>query len=100
MNEKLIKCKYCKCDAAETYKVDDLWYVRCRGIRRVRVIEEVVDKETGEKKKKVRYETRRCNKWNPYEFLGLTEKSAIESWNLRNIMTGQGYPNKRKNNDL
>ena len=66
MTDKLVPCKYCKCDRAETFKVGDLWYVRCCGIKK---------SKCGDKK---------CASWNPYEFLGLKEQDAIKNWNERN----------------
>lgn len=78
MKEELEPCRYCKCKAAETYKVDGLWYVRCRGVRKVTK----TLKKDGEPYKVT--ETKKCAAWSPYEFLGLTEKAAIENWNLRN----------------
>lgn len=76
MKEELCPCRYCKCKAAETYKIEDLWYVRCRGSRKV------FDKVSG------KYIKKPCNKWLQYEFLGLTEKDAIDNWNLRNTQRG------------
>ena len=66
MTEKMVPCKYCKCQKAETFKVGDLWYVRCRG------------------SKKTKDGSKQCSSWGPYEFLGLKEKDAIDNWNERN----------------
>ena len=66
MTDKLVPCKYCKCQKAKTFKVGDLWYVRCHGI------------------KKTKCGDKQCTSWAPYEFLGLKEKDAIENWNSRN----------------
>ena len=30
-------------------------------------------------------ETKKCSAWNVYEFLGLKEQDAAESWNSRNL---------------
>ena len=61
---ELAKCRYCKCRAAETYKVGDLWYVRCKGT-----------KKCTRKNKDGVVETfyKKCDSWGPYEFLGLKE---------------------------
>lgn len=88
MTEELQPCKYCHCKKAETFKVGDLYYVRCKGTKKVKVKDP--------KTKEVSYITKACTSWDRYEFLGFTEKSAIENWNMRNTMTGQGYPKKKK----
>lgn len=67
MKQKLKPCRYCKCQKAETFKVGDLWYVRCKGSKKGK---------TGDVKK--------CTAWNTYEFLGLREEDAINNWNSRN----------------
>ena len=85
MNPKLLPCKYCKCDKAETFKVGDLWYVRCKGTKKVKFVDP--------KTKETRYVTKACTSWDKYEFLGFTEKGAIEGWNLRNTLTNQGVKN-------
>ena len=69
---ELEPCRYCKCRCAETYKAGDLWYVRCKGTKKGK---------NGSVKK--------CLSWHPYEFLGLTEKDAIDNWNLRNSTNWQ-----------
>lgn len=66
MKTDLHPCRYCKCKKAETFKVGDLWYVRCLGT------------------KKTKTSTKPCASWGRYEFLGLTEKAAIDNWNDRN----------------
>lgn len=78
MKEDLVPCRYCKCKAAETYSVDGLWYVRCRGVRKV---------TKTLRKDGVPYkvtETKKCSAWSPYSFLGLKEQNAIDNWNERN----------------
>lgn len=80
MKPELIECKYCHCKRAETYKVDGLWYVRCRGVKKCK-----------------NGETKPCSMWPQYEFLGLKEKDAIESWNIRNTTAGKGYKKKEFN---
>ena len=82
MKEELIPCKYCKCNKAEVFKVGELFYVRCRGTKKVKVMDQ--------KTKEYVYTTRACTSWDKYEFLGFTEKGAIENWNLRNTITNQG----------
>lgn len=77
MKEELIECKYCHCKSAQTYKIDGLWYVRCKG-----------------KKKTKNGEFKPCTSWPPYEFLALKEKDAIDNWNNRNTMEGKGYKRK------
>lgn len=66
MKNKLAPCKHCKCSKAETFKIGDLWYVRCRGVKKTK---------NGDKP---------CSRWGLYEFLGLTEKDAIANWNNKN----------------
>ncbi|MBR5584017.1 MAG: hypothetical protein IKW21_05770 [Lachnospiraceae bacterium] len=78
MKPELVPCKFCHCKKAETYKVGDLWYVRCRGT-----------------KKGKDGETIHCKRWSPYEFLGFKEEGAIEAWNTRNTLT----PGVKKNAD-
>lgn len=75
MEKELCACRYCKCQAAETYKVGDLWYVRCKGT-----------KKCTRKNKDGVVETfyKKCDSWAPYEFLGLKEQDAIDNWNERN----------------
>lgn len=75
----LVPCRYCKCKKAETFKVGDLWYVRCRGTKKV-------TKKTKEKdgNEKIVTEIKKCTAWNVYEFLGLKEKDAADNWNSRN----------------
>lgn len=75
----LVPCRYCKCKKAETFKVGDLWYVRCRGTKKV--TKKVKDKDGNEI---TVTETKKCTSWNVYEFLGMREKDAAESWNSRN----------------
>lgn len=79
MKPELVPCKFCKCKKAETFKVGDLWYVRCRG-----------------SKKRKNEETVPCKRWGTYEFLGFTEKGAIEVWNTRNALTNQGAKHENK----
>lgn len=78
MEKDLVPCRYCKQKAAEVFKVDGLYYVRCRGTRKVTK----TLKKNGEPYKAT--ENKKCAAWSPYEFLGLTEQSAINNWNLRN----------------
>lgn len=85
----LAPCRYCKCKRAETFKAGDLWYVRCRGTKKV--TKKVKDEDGN---KTTITETKKCSAWNPYEFLGLTEKSAAENWNERNSNNWQGVKNE------
>ena len=78
MEKELCACRYCKCKAAETFKVEGLYYVRCKGTRKVTK----TLKKNGEPYKVI--ETKKCNAWAPYEFLGITEQAAIDNWNDRN----------------
>ena len=71
MEKEMVPCRYCKCQKAETYSIDGLWYVRCRGA-----------------KKGKDGEIRKCSAWSPYEFLGLKEQDAINNWNDRNSSRG------------
>lgn len=60
----------CKCHKIPVLKHEtgDLWYVYCG-----------------------------CRKWDKYEFLGMTSKSAIESWNATNRpMKRTGHPRGKK----
>ena len=82
---ELSPCRYCKCKKAETFKVGDLWYVRCRGSKKVK---RVVKEKDGTEKTVT--ETKKCTAWNIYEFLGLKEIDAIENWNNRNSPNWQG----------
>lgn len=75
----LVPCKYCKCNKAETFRVGDLWYVRCRGTKKV--TKKVKDKEGNET---TVTETKKCTSWGTYEFLGMKEKDAANAWNVRN----------------
>lgn len=72
---ELVPCRYCKQQKAETFRANDLWYVRCKGNKKMKRtnkdgVEEVYWKP--------------CSYWGKYEFLGLNEKAAIDNWNTRN----------------
>lgn len=67
--EGAVPCK--KCGGHPVIeKINDLYYVQCRG------------KYTNQYG-----ETRSCDRWLPYQFLGLSEKSAVENWNCFNDKT-------------
>lgn len=83
---ELIPCRYCKCKKAETYKANDLWYVRCKGTRKVKIKVDGVEQTI----------TKRCTAWHPYEFLGLKEEAAIQNWNTRNAPVNKGNKNENK----
>lgn len=76
---ELAPCKYCKCNKAETFRVGDLWYVRCRGTKKV--TKKVKDQDGNIT---LKTETKKCSSWGTYEFLGLKEQDAIDNWNIRN----------------
>lgn len=79
MKEGLVPCRYCKCKAAEPYSVDGLYYVRCKGTRKI-------NKKIKNKDGTITHitETKKCAAWSPYEFLGTSAKAAINNWNERN----------------
>lgn len=80
----LVPCRYCKCKKAETFKVGDLWYVRCRGTKKTP--KKVKDKDGNET---IVMETKKCTSWPTYEFLGLKEQDAANNWNSRNLGTNK-----------
>lgn len=63
MSEELCKCK--RCGRIPTVReINDLFYVQCSGAPYV-----------NHKGKTVK-----CDKWQPYEFLGVTRAAAIRNW--------------------
>lgn len=79
MSEELIPCKRCKC-LPKVVEISGLFYVQCQGMQ-----DKVVRKK-GAFGKVVSESTIRCkcDKWQPYEFLGASRRAAIESWNYAN----------------
>lgn len=82
MTHETIPCKRCKC-MPEVVEVSGLYYVQCHGTYKKRVNEKNLTKEE-KVKKPARYITVACDKWGPYEFLGISRNSAILSWNEAN----------------
>lgn len=77
---KLEPCKKCGC-TPKVVCIDGLYYVQCSG--RLKKNKTLPSGETQD------YMVN-CDKWRPYEFLGTTEKRAIENWNVANT-TGRLY---------
>lgn len=72
--EDAVRCKRCGCKP-ELIMMNDLWYARCTGFEHLK---------DGTKVK--------CQKWVPFEFLGITKKAAIDNWNYANTnKTGATY---------
>lgn len=70
-NEKgAAPCKYCKRKGKISYpfisNVEDLYYAKCPN----------------------------CNYYDPYEFLGISEKKAIANWNETMLNKTDNYKNK------
>lgn len=66
MKEDIVPCKRCKC-LPKLVCIGGLWYAQ----------------DVGMEKKKNGTLTK-CTKWDPYTFLGLSKKAAIDSWNYAN----------------
>lgn len=66
---KINKCIHCG-GLPKIVNVTDLFYVQCM-----------------------------CGRWNPYQFVGITKKTAIEQWNFENAIRiiHSAQPVKRKN---
>lgn len=72
--EDAVPCKRCGSKPI-LVKINDLWYARCPGFEHT--------KKNGLVK---------CQKWLPFEFLGITKKAAIDNWNYANTnKTGVKY---------
>lgn len=82
MTDSMIPCKRCK-QIPKLVTVSGLYYVQCHGTYKKRVNAKNLTPEE-RATKTPRYVTVACDKWGPYEFLGISKNSAIDSWNTAN----------------
>lgn len=72
--DEAVPCKRCGSKPI-LVQLNDLWYARCPGHEKTRKGEVV-----------------KCQKWLPFEFLGITPKAALDNWNYANSnKTGVKY---------
>lgn len=79
MSEEILPCKRCK-TLPKVVEVSGLFYVQCGG-QQERLVRKKDRNGEAVGEQLVRC---KCDKWNPYEFLGASRRAAIESWNYAN----------------